>query len=149
MAYYAASALDGGHGPGPWRAYAGVNPKNIDRAVDLIRRELPSSPRARSPRTSWPRTTFFLGRACLSETNEGVAGSIGSLELYDLGLDYLQRYPSLIQAITRDEILEVAREFQARSGMCWPWRGRNSRVVRGVPETAGRGDPGQRAPRVA
>ena len=149
MAYYAASALDGGHGPGPWRAYAGVNPKNIDRAVDLIRRELRKfTTRKVTEDELAENKTFFLGRLPLSlETNEGVAGSIGSLELYDLGLDYLQRYPSLIQAITRDEILEVARELQARSGMCWPWRGRNSRVVRGVPETAD-ADPGQRAPRV-
>jgi len=40
MAYYAATALDGGLGPGPWRAYAGVNPKNVDRAVELMLAEI-------------------------------------------------------------------------------------------------------------
>jgi zinc protease len=113
MAYYAASALDGGQGPGPWRAYAGVNPKNIDRAVELILRELRKfTTRRVSEDELAENKTFFLGRLPLSlETNEGVAGSIGSLELYGLGLDYLQRYPSLIEAITREEILAVAREF--------------------------------------
>ena len=53
-----------------------------------------------------------LGRLPLSlETNEGVAAAIGTLELYNLGLDYLQRYPALVQAVTRDDILDVAREF--------------------------------------
>jgi zinc protease len=33
------------------------------------------------------------------------------LELYGLGLDYLQRYPDMIRAITREEIQAVAREF--------------------------------------
>ena len=56
--------------------------------------------------------TFFLGRLPLSlETNEGVASAIGSLELYGLGLDYFQRYPALVRAVTRDDILEVASEF--------------------------------------
>jgi zinc protease len=113
MAYYAASALDGGLGPGPWRAYAGVNPKNLDRAVELILREMRKfTQRKVSEEELAENKTFFLGRLPLSlETNEGVAGSIGTLELYDLGLDYLQRYPALIGAITREEILEVAREF--------------------------------------
>ena len=83
--------------------------------MDLIRRELRKfTTRKVTEDELAENKTFFLGRLPLSlETNEGVAGSIGSLELYDLGLDYLQRYPSLIQAITRDEILEVAREFQS------------------------------------
>ncbi len=113
MAYYAASGLEGGLGPGPWRAYAGVNPKNVQRATDLILAEIRKfTHRKVTPEELADNQTFFLGRLPLSlETNEGVAGTIGSLELYDLGLDYLQRYPALIQAVTRDQILEVAREF--------------------------------------
>ena len=113
MAYYAASALDGGQGPGPWRAYAGVNPKNLDRAVELILREIRKfTSRKVSAEELAENKTFFLGRLPLSlETNEGVAGSISTLELYNLGLDYLQRYPALVAAVTRDDIIDVAREF--------------------------------------
>jgi zinc protease len=113
MAYYAATALDGGLGPGPWRAYAGVNPKNVERAVDLIRRELAKfTARRVTPDELADNKTNFLGRLPFSlETNEGLAGSISSLELYGLGLDFLQRYPDLIKSITRERILNVAREF--------------------------------------
>jgi zinc protease len=113
LAYYAAAALDGGLGPGPWRAFAGVNPKNVERAVALMRREI-----ARF--TSRPVTadeladnkTNFLGRLPFSlETNEGLAGNISAMELYGLGLDYLHRYPDLIKSITRERLLHVAREF--------------------------------------
>ena len=45
------------------------------------------------------------------ESNEGVAGALSHIERYDLGLDYYQRYPALIRAITRDQILETARRF--------------------------------------
>src|SRR3970282_1809142 len=40
LAYYAGTGLDGGLGPGAWRAYAGVNPKNVDKAMELILREI-------------------------------------------------------------------------------------------------------------
>jgi zinc protease len=113
MAYYAAAALDGGLGPGPWRAYAGVNPKNVDRAIELTLREIKKfTTRKATPEELDDNKAQFIGRLPLSlETNEGVAGLISSLEIYDLGLDYLQRYPGMIQALTRDDILEVARAF--------------------------------------
>jgi zinc protease len=113
MAYYAAAALDGGLGPGPWRAYAGVNPKNVDRAIELTLREIKKfTTRKATAEELDDNKAQFIGRLPLSlETNEGVAGLISSLEIYDLGLDYLQRYPGMIQALTRDDILEVARAF--------------------------------------
>jgi zinc protease len=113
MAYYAASALDGGLGPGAWRAYAGVNPKNVDRAVELIVAEIKKfTTRKVTEAELADNKTFFVGRLPLSlETNEGVASAIGTLELYQLGLDYYRRYPGLVQAVTRDDIQQVAREF--------------------------------------
>jgi zinc protease len=113
MAYYAASGLDGGLGPGAWRAYAGVNPKNVDRAVELMLNEIKKfTTRRVTAEELASNKTFFLGRLPLSlETNEGVASAIGSLELYHLGLDYFQRYPAMVGAITRDDIQEVASEF--------------------------------------
>ncbi len=113
MAYYAAAALDGGLGPGPWRAYAGVNPKNVDRAIELTLREIKKfTTRKVTAEELDDNQAQFIGRLPLSlETNEGVAGLISSLEIYDLGLDYLQRYPGMIQALTRDDILDVARAF--------------------------------------
>jgi zinc protease len=113
MAYYAAAALDGGLGPGPWRAYAGVNPKNVDRAVELMLKEIRKfTARKVTAEELDDNKAQFVGRLPLSlETNEGVAGLISSLEIYDLGLDYLQRYPGMIQTLTRDDILEVARRF--------------------------------------
>jgi zinc protease len=45
------------------------------------------------------------------ESNGGVASALVNLERYKLGLDYYQRYPELIRAITTDEILETARRY--------------------------------------
>jgi zinc protease len=113
MAYYAASALDGGLGPGPWRAYAGVNPKNVERAAEMIVAEIKKfTTRRVSEEELADNKTFFIGRLPLSlETNEGVASAISTLELYQLGLDYYRRYPGLVRAVTRDDIQQVAKEF--------------------------------------
>ncbi len=113
MAYYSGASLEGGLGPGPWLAYAGVNPRNVDRAIELTLREIRKfTTRKVTAEELDDNKANFVGRLPLSlETNEGVAGLIGSLELYDLGLDYLQRYPEMVQALTRDDILEVARMF--------------------------------------
>jgi zinc protease len=113
MAYYAGASLNGGLGPGAWYALAGVNPKNVERAAELIVREIKRFTHKKVTEAELAdNQAQFIGRLPLGlETNEGVAGALGMMELYDLGLDYLQRYPGMIQAITREAVLETAREF--------------------------------------
>ncbi len=116
MAYYAASSINGGLGPGAWYAYAGVNSGNVERAIDLMHAEIERFlTRKVTPSELEDNQAQFIGRLPLRlETNEGVAGMLSSIELFDLGLDYVQRYPDLIRAITREDLLEVAREFLRR-----------------------------------
>jgi zinc protease len=45
------------------------------------------------------------------ETNQGVASTILSMERYDLGLDYLQRYRELINRLTPERVRMVARRW--------------------------------------
>ena len=113
LAYYAYSSLGGGPGPDPWQVIAGVNPANLERAVDLIRREIGRFVTQRiTVEELRENQTHFIGRLPLQlETNEGVAGALLHLERYALGLDYYQRYPARIQEITRPRVLEVARRF--------------------------------------
>lgn len=113
LAYYAACNLAGGYGPGPWYAYAGVNPDNVERAVGLMQREIKRFlTRKVTPQEIDDNKAQFIGRLPLGlETNEGVASTISSMELFDLGLDYLVRFPAMFKAITRDDVLTAAREF--------------------------------------
>ena len=45
------------------------------------------------------------------DTNSKLAGLISTVEYYRLGLDYADRYRTLIEAITKEEILRVARAY--------------------------------------
>jgi zinc protease len=45
------------------------------------------------------------------ESNNGVAGVILNIERYQLGLDYVREYPSKINAIQPEDVLETARRY--------------------------------------
>ncbi|MBI5081748.1 MAG: insulinase family protein, partial [Chloroflexi bacterium] len=113
LAYYAYSQVTGGLGPGPWQMAAGVTPKNVELAINLIHKEMERLIKTKVTAAELAENkSNFVGRMPLSlETNEGVAGQIESMELYDLGLDYLQRYPSLISAITRESVQAAAAKY--------------------------------------
>ena len=113
LAYYAYSSISGGPGPGAWQVIAGVNPANVERAVELIRDELRKFVTKRVTKEEiTDNQANFIGRLPLQlESNEGVARALVHLERYSLGLDYYQRYPEMIAAITRDQILSIAQRF--------------------------------------
>lgn len=113
LAYYAYSSLSAGTGPGTWEVSAGVNPANVEKAIDLILRELQQFiEKGVSAEELRDSQDNFVGRLPLSlESNGGVANALLNIERYDLGLDYYLRYESLIRAVTPDQVLEVARKY--------------------------------------
>ncbi|MDH5506852.1 MAG: insulinase family protein [Anaerolineae bacterium] len=113
LAYYAYSGLGGGLGPGPWSVSAGVNPANEQRAVDLILSEVNRFTTELVSEDELSDTQAnYIGRMPLSlEANNGVAGALLAVERYGLGLDYYQRYPELVRAITREQVLEAAANY--------------------------------------
>jgi zinc protease len=113
LAYYASSNLSAGVGPGSWEVSAGVNPKNVKKAIDLITKELKRFIRAGVTKEELADSQAnYIGRLPLSfESNGGVAASLINIERHGLGLDYYQRYEGIIRSVTRDEVLNVARKY--------------------------------------
>lgn len=113
LAYYASASLDAGVGPGAWMVGAGVNPKNVEKTIELtieeIRRFVEAGVSAEELTDS---QSSFVGRLPLSlESNAGVAHALLKIERYDLGLDYYQRYPHLVRAVTPEAVVETARRY--------------------------------------
>ncbi len=113
LAYYAYSNLSAGVGPGSWTVSAGVNPTNVDKAVDLIVKELRRFVKDGVTRRELADSQAnFVGRLPLSmESNGGVAGALINIERYHLGLDYYLRYPGLVKAVTTADVSEAARKY--------------------------------------
>ncbi len=113
LAYYAYSSLSAGVGPGEWYVSAGVNPSNLEKAIDLIKQELKRYiDEGVTTDELADSQANFVGRLPLSlESNGGVAGSLLNIERYNLGLDYYRQYPDLVKAVTADDVLETARKY--------------------------------------
>jgi len=113
LAYYAYSELQGGYGRGGWLVRAGVNPNNLDKALTSIdaelKRFLDDGPTAEEQTDGVSSLLGGLPRQL--ETNEGAAAVMGEIELYNLGLDYLERYPDIIRSLTREQVTDTARRW--------------------------------------
>ena len=113
LAYYAYSNLSSGIGPGSWTVSAGVNPSNVRKASDLIIKELAGFVKSGVSEVELADSKAnFIGRLPLSfESNSGVATALLNIERHELGLDYYRLYDSKVQAISVEEVAEVARKY--------------------------------------
>ena len=113
LAYYAYSSLSAGMETGTWDISAGINPANLEKAIDLILKEVAqfveNGVTAEELRDSQDN---FVGRLPLSlESNGGVANALLNIERYQLGLDYYQNYEERIRAITPEDVLQAIRRY--------------------------------------
>ena len=113
LAYDASTSLNAWIDGGSWEVSAGVNPANLQKAIDLIVEELRLF--GKEPVSAdelADSKANFIGRLPLTlESNSGVAGTLLNLERFALGLDYLQSYETRIAAVTREDILAVAQKY--------------------------------------
>jgi zinc protease len=113
LAYYVYTSLDAGIGPGPWAAVAGVAPENVDPAVEAILAEVrrlrqePVSAQELQDNKAYVIDSMPLRL----EGNEGIAAQIASMELYELGFDYLRRFPSTIDAISAEDVTAATLRY--------------------------------------
>lgn len=118
LAYYVYSQAQAGFLAGPWTVRAGVNPRNVERAIQGILREirgLQEEP-VRGDELGDARDYLTGSLAVRLETDAGIAQALLEIELFALGLDYLLRYPALIHAVTPEEIAAAARRYLPLDG---------------------------------
>jgi zinc protease len=113
LAYQASTSLNAWITAGTWEVSAGVNPSNLNRAIELIlsevRRFIDEPVTGEELQDS---KANYIGRLPLSlESNSGVANSLLNLERFQLGLDYYRRFPDMVEGVSTDEILETARRY--------------------------------------
>ncbi len=113
LAYSASTSLNAWIASGSWEVSAGVNPANLQRAIDLILSELRRfTAEPVSAHELEDSQANYIGRLPLSlESNNGVANALLNLERFQLGLDYYRNYPQMVEAVTPQQVLEVARRY--------------------------------------
>ena len=110
MAYYAYSTLDALVGEGPLIVRAGVDPANVDRAVEAIDEEVRAFGLGGPTRDELEDTRSSLIGSIprMLESNESIAEFLLHAESFGLGLDYDRRLPELLRAVTIDDVREAA-----------------------------------------
>jgi zinc protease len=113
LAYHASSSLEAGMWCGRWVAHAGVNPQFVDRAVESIYAELRriAAEPVSDQEVADAKQNQVGGLALRLETTDRVVDEIEVMEEYGLGLDFLERYPGIVNAVTQDEILAAAARY--------------------------------------
>jgi zinc protease len=113
MAYYASSSMGAGLGKGVWTAYAGVDPANIDRALESILEEInkirdePVTDEELADSKSYLIGSLPLGM----ESSDSIADSALDIAFYDLGLDYVDLLPERLRALTTADLQSAARRY--------------------------------------
>jgi zinc protease len=110
LAYYAGSSFEAGLGRGPWAVRAGVNPTNVNKAIESIKHEIERIRTEPIPHEELEGgIRYMTGVLPLRlETSDGIARSILEMEIYNLGFDYISNYPAIISALTPEVVGEVA-----------------------------------------
>jgi zinc protease len=113
LAYYLFSAIAATKGQGAWAVRMGVNPKNVDRAIDTTLAELRVVLAGDFPADDLDLAKDkMVGELRVAlESPGGIAQMVLEQELFDLGLDHPDRYAEQIRAVTKEQVVEMARVF--------------------------------------
>jgi len=113
LAYSVASFFDPGRYPGSFQIVLQTKNSSAREAIGLslqqmerIRKELVSEKELEGAKK------YLIGSFPMRLNTQGkLVSFLTQVEYYRLGLNYPEKYPSLIQSVTRDEVLRVAKKY--------------------------------------
>ncbi len=113
LAYSVASFFDPGKHPGSFQTVLQTKNSSAREAIALslremerIRKELVTEKELDGAKK------YLIGSFPMRVDTQGkLTGFLTQVEYFGLGLDYPEKYPSLIQSITREEVLRVAKKY--------------------------------------
>jgi zinc protease len=99
--------------PGVFSCYSGIDAPNLEQVkqlfvaeIDRLRSEAPSESEVDSAKQ------FLLGRLAFTlTTNERIAEQLLMVQRYQLGFDYYEKYRKAVEAVTPDQIREMAAKY--------------------------------------
>jgi len=127
MAYYVFSSLDASFGQGPFSIRAGVAAANVEKTIASIDAELAAVlDTGFTAQEIDESKSYLIGSLPRQlETNGAIASFLLTVDTFELGLDYDQRLPDMIGAITKDSADAAARRLldptRATVAVAGPW----------------------------
>jgi zinc protease len=99
--------------PGRFIAYIGTAPENLDRAIFGLRSEIARIVEAGVTAEELETAKMYLTGSFVFhfQRNSQIAEFLLEAEVYDLGFDYLEKYPELIRSVSIEEVSRVTRKY--------------------------------------
>ena len=118
LVYGVYSNLNAGIGAGPIHIRAGTNPANADRTAKAIWTQVTQMHEGGPTPTELGEAKSYMTGVfpVRLETNSGVAAQLLGAELYGLGMDYIERYVSIINSVSLEEVRAAARKYLGPRG---------------------------------
>jgi len=113
MAYYTYSDFSAGIGAGPFTVRAGVQPQHLAAAIASIREQIETvrDDGVQAAELDDVRAATIGSLPRTLESNEGIAGLLHQIELFDLGWDYPDRYAEIVTSVDLDAVNASASEL--------------------------------------
>lgn len=114
LAYYSYSAVQARLYDGNLSIFAGVNPRNVEKAIEGITEEISriSTESLNESELAGARKNATGSLSISLDTSTERINIIHDMEYYNLGIDYLDKYPEILSQITSDQVLnDFAKYF--------------------------------------
>ncbi len=113
LAYYVHASMHTAHGNALWVARAGVNPRNVQTAIDTMLQQMKAMQQDLVRDEEYDDLgRHELGALAMSlESKWRIAAVLLDIELWDLGADYLDRYPDIVRSVTKEDIRTAAQRY--------------------------------------
>lgn len=102
-----------GLAPGPWYVAVTLNPQTVERALEsatgVLRDYIANGIRAEE--LADEKSSAIGSFKVALSTNAGLASALWNAEFYRLGTDYIDRFPQLIEAVTKEEVNAAIRKY--------------------------------------
>jgi len=120
LAYSVWSTFTPASGEGMFLVGAGVEPNNIDQAINSIRHEIKLiKNQGVTDEELADVQNLTIGNFVLAlETNKGIASVLSTAEFRHLGLDYIDRQESIYRQVTQKQVNTVAQKYLFPDHMC-------------------------------
>lgn len=113
LAYSIGSLFDARKFPGPFAVVLQTKNRSSNEAIKLVLEQLHEMRRSEvSPTEIASAKKYLIGSFPIKlDRQSAIAGFLLGIQLDHLGLNYADNYPKLIGAVTRQDVLQVARKY--------------------------------------
>ena len=114
LVYHIHSFVNATHGKGEFGIYFGANNANIDKAIELTRKELVDFIKDGITEEEFKKAKQALVDSFISRnlsTYSNISNTILGVEFYNLGENYINDYPKIISSLKLHEINETIKKY--------------------------------------